>query len=204
MIPKTDGWKMWEYDWHGPKYPTWKWLFKGANVQWCLKGKSNGYDWCRSCRHPTLGSRGDSRFLAVTWESECNNRFDDDESDEDDDDEEDEDDEVDEDEDYEAEEEDEDEEEDDDGSIICFIICCWPNCSKKADENPSTMKVTACYSYHEGVAPFPHHVWQPPSIFCSWIWLVVFHPMLHWWSILLVHHPWCPYEIDDHLVIWLW
>lgn len=32
--------------------------------------------------------------------------------------------------------------------------------SKKADENPSPMKVTACYSYHKGVAPFPHHVWQ--------------------------------------------
>lgn len=24
MIHKTDGWNMWEYDWYGPKYPTWK------------------------------------------------------------------------------------------------------------------------------------------------------------------------------------
>lgn len=165
MIPKTDGWNMWEYDWHGPKYPTWKW-FKGANVQWCLKGKSNGYDWYRSCRHPTLGSRSDSRFLAVTWESECNNRFDDDESDEDDDDE---DDEV------------------DDMRItrlrrmkmkrmrmMMTLITMGPffassfavdpitmsYWSKKADESPSPMKVTACYSYHKGVAPFPDHVWQ--------------------------------------------
>ena len=46
-------------------------LLSGSRVQafndaWREETIRN-YDWCRSCRHPSFGSRGDSRFLAVCF-----------------------------------------------------------------------------------------------------------------------------------------